>query len=93
MIATRLSISCIAVSLLVCAFAVARQDNSTQQQDDSTKKTDKKTDKKTAKKTVETISRPMTDKERKAKDKAAPQRVGHALPEVAERGRGVHHHR
>jgi GWxTD domain-containing protein len=69
MIATRLSISCIAVSLLVCAFAVARQDNSTQQQDDSTKKTDKKTDKKTAKKTVETISRPMTDKERKAKDK------------------------
>ena len=61
--ATRLSIFCIAVSLLVCAFALAQQ---VAQQDDPTKKADtKKTD---AKKPAETNARPMTDKERKAKD-------------------------
>src|ERR1017187_8369653 len=51
--ATRLSILCLGVSLLVCVFAAAQ-------------KTDAK---KTDKKAVETTSRPMTDKERKAKDK------------------------
>jgi GWxTD domain-containing protein len=65
--ATRLSVFCLAVLLLACVFAVAQQ---VAQQDDSTKKTDAKTDtKKTDKKTVETTSRPMTDKERKAKEK------------------------
>jgi GWxTD domain-containing protein len=59
--ATRLSLFSIAVSLLLCVFAVA-------QQDDSAKKADnKKADK--DKKPAETTSRPMTDKERKAKDK------------------------
>jgi hypothetical protein len=59
--ASRLSLFSIAASLLLCAFAVA-------QQDDSAKKADnKKADK--DKKVVETTSRPMTDKERKAKDK------------------------
>src|SRR5271165_2663441 len=53
--AARLCIFCLAVSLLVCVFAIAQQDDN--------KKSDKKA------KTVETISRPMTDKERKAKDK------------------------
>src|ERR1700735_490588 len=60
--ATRLSISCVAVSLLVCVFAVA-------QQDDPTKKNDTKADKKADKKPAETNARPMTDKERKAKEK------------------------
>jgi GWxTD domain-containing protein len=62
--ATRLSLFSIAVSFLLCVFAVA-------QQDDSTKKADnKKADKADKdKKVVETTSRPMTDKERKAKDK------------------------
>ena len=65
--ATRLSLFCIAVSLVASVFAIAQQ---TAQQDDSTKKTDTKTDaKKTDKKAPETSSRPMTDKERKAKDK------------------------
>ena len=63
--ATRLSIFCIAVALLACAFAVAQQ---TVQQDDSSKKTAAKPDKK-ADKTAETTSRPMTDRERKAKEK------------------------
>ena len=58
--ATRLSIFCVSVSMLVCVFAVAQQ---VTQQDDTTKKTD------TKKKAPETTSRPMTDKERKAKDK------------------------
>jgi GWxTD domain-containing protein len=62
---TRLSISCLAFSLLVCLFAA-------QQQDDKTQQTDKaqQPDKKTAKKAAdpaETNARPMTDKERKAK--------------------------
>jgi GWxTD domain-containing protein len=56
--ATRLSIFCVALSLVVCLFAAV-------QQDDSTKKNDKKADRKVA----ETNARPMTDKERKAKDK------------------------
>jgi len=49
---TRLSIFCVAVSLGLCLFATA-------QQDDPTKK-----------KPAETNARPMTDKERKAKEKA-----------------------
>ena len=62
--ATRLSLFCIAASLLACVFALAQQSA----QDDSSKKTDnsKKT---TDKKVAETTSRPMTDKERKAKEK------------------------
>jgi GWxTD domain-containing protein len=68
--ATRLSIFCIAVPLLLCVFVFAAQ----QQQDDTSKQTDtKKADKKSTKsdkKVAETNSRPMTDKERKAKDKA-----------------------
>ena len=66
--ATRLSIFCIPVSLLLGAFVFAAQ-----QQTDPTKQTDnsKKADKKDTKpKPAETNSRPMTDKERKAKDKA-----------------------
>jgi GWxTD domain-containing protein len=63
--ATRLSIFCIAVALLACMLAVAQQ---TVQQDDSSKKTDAKPDKKVDK-AAETTSRPMTDKERKAKEK------------------------
>src|SRR5580704_5066742 len=63
--ATRLSIFCIAVALLACTFAVAQQ---TVQQDDSSKKTDAKPDKKVDK-AAETTSRPMTDRERKAKEK------------------------
>jgi GWxTD domain-containing protein len=62
--ATRLSLFCIAVTLLACVFAVAQQ---TAQQDDSSKKPDNS--KKTDKKVAETTSRPMTDKERKAKEK------------------------
>ena len=57
---TRLSISCLAFSLLVCLFAVQQQD-------------DKDKDPKNAKKNadqIETNARPMTDKERKAKQKA-----------------------
>jgi GWxTD domain-containing protein len=62
--ATRLSIFCIAVSCLVCVLAVAQQ---LAQQDTTSNKTDpKKNDKQAA---PETTSRPMTDKERKAKDK------------------------
>jgi len=57
---TRLSISCLALSLLVCLF-------SAQQQDD--KDNDPKNAKKSADQT-ETNARPMTDKERKAKQKA-----------------------
>ena len=68
--ATRLSLFCITVSLLACVFAVAQQ---TAQQDDTAKKPDdsKKTDnaKKTDKKVADTTSRPMTDNERKAKEK------------------------
>jgi len=56
---------CIALSLLACVFAIAQQ---TAQQDNSSKKTDTNTDKKADKK-PETTSRPMTDKERKAKEK------------------------
>jgi GWxTD domain-containing protein len=63
--ATRLSVFCIAVSLLACVFALAQQ---TAQQDDSSKKTDN-SNKKADKKVAETTSRPMTDKERKAKEK------------------------
>ena len=60
--ATRLSIFCVAGCMVLCIFAAAQQDTST-----GTKQTDpKKTDKKPA----ETTARPMTDKERKAKDKA-----------------------
>ena len=62
---TRLSMFCIALSLLACVFAIAQQ---TAQQDNSSKKTDTNTDKKADKK-PETTSRPMTDKERKAKEK------------------------
>jgi GWxTD domain-containing protein len=67
--ATRLSVFSIAVLLLACVFGLAQQ--VAQQDDSTTKKTDTKTDpKKTdAKKAVETTSRPMTDKERKAKEK------------------------
>jgi len=57
--AIRLSISCVAVALLLCLFAVARQDDPS-----------KKTDAKKAADQRETNSRPMTDKERKAKEKA-----------------------
>jgi GWxTD domain-containing protein len=68
MTATRLSVFSTAVLLLACVFAVAQQ--VAQQDDSTTKKTDAKTDtKKTDKKTAETTSRPMTDKERKAKEK------------------------
>jgi GWxTD domain-containing protein len=62
--ATRLSLFCIAVTLLACVYAVAQQ---TAQQDDSSKKPDNS--KKNDKKIAETTSRPMTDKERKAKEK------------------------
>jgi GWxTD domain-containing protein len=63
--ATRLSVLSIAALLVAGAFALAQQAS---QQDDSTnKKPDAKTDSK--KKVVETTSRPMTDKERKAKEK------------------------
>jgi len=63
--ATRLSVLSIAALLVAGAFALAQQ---AAQQDDSTnKKPDAKTDSK--KKVVETTSRPMTDKERKAKEK------------------------
>jgi GWxTD domain-containing protein len=54
-----------AVSLLACAFAVAQQ--TTQQDDSTTKKID--TSKKKDTKPAETVARPMTDKERKAKEK------------------------
>jgi GWxTD domain-containing protein len=57
--ATRLSISCIAVSLLLCLFAAPRQDDKA-----------KKADTKKAVDQRETNARPMTDKERKAKEKA-----------------------
>jgi GWxTD domain-containing protein len=57
--AIRLSIFCVAVSLLLCLSATPRQD------DTSTKKNDKK-----AADQRETNARPMTDKERKAKEKA-----------------------
>ena len=57
--ATRLSISCIAVSLLLCLFAAAQQDNPP-----------KKSDTKKAADQRETNARPLTDKERKAKEKA-----------------------
>jgi GWxTD domain-containing protein len=63
---TRLSIICIVLALLACVFAIAQQ---TATQDDSSKKTDTNTDKKADKKPAETTSRPMTDKERKAKEK------------------------
>ena len=63
--ATRLSLFCMAVSLLACAFAVAQQ--TTQQDDSTTKKID--TSKKKDTKPAETVARPMTDKERKAKEK------------------------
>jgi GWxTD domain-containing protein len=63
--ATRLSLFSVAVSLLACVFAVAQQ--STQQDDSANKKTDNS--KKNDKKVAETTSRPMTDKERKAKEK------------------------
>ena len=66
--ATRLSVFSIAVLLLAGVFALAQQ--VAQQDDSTTKKTDAKTDtKKTDKKAAETTSRPMTDKERKAKEK------------------------
>ena len=55
---TRLSISCLALSLLVCLFAAQQQDTKNQ-----------KSDKKSADQ-PETNARPMTDKERKAKQKA-----------------------
>jgi GWxTD domain-containing protein len=62
--ATRLSLLSIAALLVAGAFALAQQDDS------ATKKPDAKTDsKKTDKKVAETTSRPMTDKERKAKEK------------------------
>jgi GWxTD domain-containing protein len=60
--ASRLSLFCVVVSLSVGVYAVAQQ---VAQQDDSAKKSDKKNDKKQA----ETNARPMTDKERKAKEK------------------------
>ncbi|HUB77700.1 MAG TPA: GWxTD domain-containing protein [Bryobacteraceae bacterium] len=63
--ATRLSLFCMAVLLLACVFAIAQQ---TSQQDDSTiKKIDNSKKKDT--KPPETVARPMTDKERKAKEK------------------------
>jgi GWxTD domain-containing protein len=69
--ATRLSLFIVAVSLLACFFAVAQQ---TAQQDDSTtKKTDNSKKKDT--KIAETASRPMTDKERKAKEKKLRQEL------------------
>ena len=67
---TRLSISCLAFSLLVCLFAAQQQDVKTQQDD---KKTQDDKSKKSAKKAAdqpETNARPMTDKERKAKQNA-----------------------
>ncbi len=64
--ATRLSIFCIAVSLLACVYAVAQQ---TAQQDDSTKKPDNSKKNRLKKGSPETNARPMTDKERKAKEK------------------------
>jgi GWxTD domain-containing protein len=63
--AIRLSISCIAVSLLLCLAATPQQDDNTKKADDTSKKTDKK-----AAPQNETNARPMTDKERKAKEKA-----------------------
>jgi len=63
--AIRLSIFCIAVSLLLCLAATPQQDDSTKKADDTTKKADKK-----AAPQNETNARPMTDKERKAKEKA-----------------------
>src|SRR5271170_1789526 len=64
--ASRLSLFCVAVSLSVAVYAVAQQ---VAQQDDSAKKNDKDSKKKNDKKPVETTARPMTDKERKAKEK------------------------
>src|SRR5579862_5935052 len=57
----RLSISCLGLSLLVCLFAA-------QQQDDKKQKKDSKTAPAAA--TPETNARPLTDKERKAREKA-----------------------
>ena len=54
--ATRLSVPCVALSLLICLFAAPPQDN--------------KSSKKAAADQRETNARPMTDKERKAKEKA-----------------------
>jgi len=64
--ATRLSLFCLAVLLLACVFAVAQQ--SAQQDDSSTKKADSPKKKDTQ--PAVTSSRPMTDKERKAKERA-----------------------
>ena len=68
--ATRLSIFCIAVSFGICAcvFAVAQQSTQSSQQSSDQDNGKKKND--TKKKAAETTSRPMTDKERKAKEKA-----------------------
>ena len=63
---TRLSISCLALSLLVCLFAAQQQDNKNQ-----------KSDKKSADQ-PETNARPMTDKERKAKQKQLRKEIGRA---------------
>ena len=41
----------------------------------------------------ETVAKPLTDKERKRARRQAAQRAGNSLQEVAERGRGLHHHR
>jgi len=63
--ATRLSLFCLAVLLLACVFAVAQQ--SAQQDDSTTKKVDNS--KKKDSQPAATTSRPMTDKERKAKER------------------------
>ena len=41
----------------------------------------------------ETVARPMTEKERQQEGRETPQGAGDALPQVAERGRRLHHHR
>ena len=61
MTVTRLSISCLAFSLLVCLFATQQQDSTTKQDDKTTKAAKKGAE------PTETNARPMTDKERKAK--------------------------
>ena len=60
--ATRLSVPCVALSLLICLFAASPQDTKSSQDD--------KKQKKAAADQRETNARPMTDKERKAKEKA-----------------------
>ena len=78
---TRLSITCISLFSLAAAGWILEADDQPSQPPARSSAAPR-----------ETISKPLTEREEEARGEA-PQRAGNALPEVAQRRRGLHHHR